>query len=66
MAWAVIQPAPPGILGICVRTSATVPTISVTESMAVRTIRKVVMMNNISESIILFFSCEERFKPRSL
>lgn len=40
MAWTVMQPAYPGILGICVGLCATVPPISVTESMAVRTIRK--------------------------
>ena len=51
-----MQPAPPGILGICVRTIATVPPISVTESMAVRTIRKVVMMINFSDSIFLFLA----------
>ena len=39
--WCVMQPASPGILGICVRTSATVPSISVTESMAVEEMHQV-------------------------
>ena len=44
MAWAVMQPALPGILGVCVRRSATVPSICVTESMAVEPIQKVVIV----------------------
>ena len=36
-----MQPASPGILGICVRTSATVPSISVTESIAVEEMHQV-------------------------
>ena len=51
-----MQLAPPGILGICVRTSATVPPISVTESMAVESMLKVKKLRSGEQFLNVFFS----------
>ena len=48
MVWPVMQPASPGILGVCVSLCATVPPIKVTEKMAVEPYYKVQIFEKIA------------------